>query len=87
MTTYFYIHKSIQFNLSEKGEKETGKLLICFLIRVAIMRHIKDEKTIQVKREVKIKIRIQEIEYSDETSRVWLFSELCSIHHKHSHTV
>lgn len=51
------------------------------------MRHIKDEKTIQVKREVKIKIRIQEIEYSDETSRVWLFSELCSIHHKHAHTV
>lgn len=36
----------------------------------------------QVERDVTIKIRIWETEYSGEAARVWLLSELFGIHHK-----
>lgn len=79
MTTYFYIYKLIQFNQSERGEKEIRKIFICLRIRNDIIHHLKDERTTQVEAEVKTEIIIQETEYSGETLKVWPFSELCGI--------
>lgn len=81
---YSQIH-SIQ-SIRKRGEGDQ-KIFICLLIRIAIICYIKDEETIEVKREVKIKLRIQETKYSGETSRAWLFSEICGIYQKYSHTV